>query len=237
MKSNIETIVKNNGRVFVTSDLHGCYDKLIEGLDQIDFNYDEDLLIVIGDMVDRGKDSLSCINLIYKDWVKTTRGNHEDFCLSYINSTSNEERESIKQNHIANGGEWFYNLPYEVQVKLGSDIGNLPISIILERNSKKYLFIHADIPTYIKSLEDLKYFIDGESSESVITQCIWGRTKIRNLRNTKTESLYTIDGVNHVYLGHTINKDVITAGNMSWIDTGAVFDDYGYGKLTILEIT
>ena len=61
-----KVITNNRGRSFVVGDLHGCYDEFLNKLDEVNFNYDEDIVICTGDLVDRGNKSLDCFNLIYK---------------------------------------------------------------------------------------------------------------------------------------------------------------------------
>ena len=52
------------GRIFVTTDTHGELDKLNDCLSQANFNNDEDQLIHIGDVVDRGPDSYGVVELL-----------------------------------------------------------------------------------------------------------------------------------------------------------------------------
>lgn len=101
----IEEITRNTGRTFVIGDLHGELDKLYEAMEHVDFNYDEDLIISVGDLVDRGPNSLECFNLVYKSWFKSVRGNHEQFFLeknrnAYIGRGSRGE---ISPKPIASG--------------------------------------------------------------------------------------------------------------------------------------
>ena len=67
-----------NGRDFVVSDIHGCYDTLMVELAQIDFDQHKDRLFSVGDLVDRGPDSLKCLKLIEEPWFHPVIGNHED---------------------------------------------------------------------------------------------------------------------------------------------------------------
>lgn len=43
-----------NGRVFAVGDLHGSYNLLMAKLDEGGFDFEKDLLISVGDLVDRG---------------------------------------------------------------------------------------------------------------------------------------------------------------------------------------
>lgn len=68
-------------RLFVVGDLHGCYVELMDQLSVINFDYSTDLLISVGDLIDRGRNSLKCLELTKEPWFKAIRGNHEQMCL------------------------------------------------------------------------------------------------------------------------------------------------------------
>jgi serine/threonine protein phosphatase 1 len=50
--------------VWVVSDIHGCYQWLMDELKRRHFNPYEDLLISVGDVIDRGPDSIKCLQLM-----------------------------------------------------------------------------------------------------------------------------------------------------------------------------
>ncbi len=231
-------ITWDKGRLFISPDLHGCYDKLFEKLDELDFNYDEDLLVATGDLVDRGKKSFDCFNLIYKSWFQSVRGNHEDFCLQYISAKNNGDRNFSKDIHINNGGQWFYDLPIATQNVIGLEIKNMPVAITINRNNKKYGILHGDIPDYMKSWEDVLFFLNGSNYQKTMDHILWGRTRIKRAMSMPFESNIknTFSDVDHIYLGHTVIKSPITTGNMTFLDTGAVFDEHPFGKLSIIEV-
>ena len=66
------------GKDYVIGDLHGCYVLLILLLHQVKFNPNVDRLISVGDLVDRGNNSLECFNLLNRPWFYSVLGNHED---------------------------------------------------------------------------------------------------------------------------------------------------------------
>jgi len=49
----------NEGRDFVIGDLHGCYDELKDKLLDVNFNEEVDRVFSVGDLVDRGPESLN----------------------------------------------------------------------------------------------------------------------------------------------------------------------------------
>ena len=85
-KIKIEKINENDyNRIFVMSDIHGQYDLFLKMLDRINLKR-EDLLVIIGDICDRGKKSyeiyMKCMKMIKLGYnLKFILGNHEDMLL------------------------------------------------------------------------------------------------------------------------------------------------------------
>ena len=70
---------------YVMSDLHGCFDEFQKMLKKLNFS-DEDQLIIAGDYIDRGKQSLEMM-----EWIKNPpenvvliKGNHDEEFIYYI---------------------------------------------------------------------------------------------------------------------------------------------------------
>ena len=88
-------------------DIHGCFDELRQIveflLDERDFN-DNDLLVFVGDYIDRGPDSRAVIQYLI-DFSKKhpntifLKGNHEDMLLSYLGYGGN-----MGASYVPNGG-------------------------------------------------------------------------------------------------------------------------------------
>lgn len=235
LKNLVKEITHNTGRVFIIGDLHGCYDDFLAKLEEVGFNFDEDLCLSVGDLVDRGKQSLDCFNLIYKSWFKAVRGNHEQFCADYFTSIENDVDSELKQSHLANGGEWFYKLPDDVMKKIADDVNDMPIALILNRGDKKYLVMHGDMPSTFLNIDDLKSGLQSSNQETYMNTILWGRRLIKRIINLGTPSGFS--GVDKVYFGHTVIPDVKQSLNYVFLDTGCVFKEYyPWAKLTMLEI-
>lgn len=66
---------------YIMSDIHGEYDLFIELMKKIGFR-DSDELIIVGDIVDKGCQSIKLVNFLSgKKNVRAVRGNHEDAFL------------------------------------------------------------------------------------------------------------------------------------------------------------
>ena len=96
--------------IFVVGDLHGCYTLLMNELEKVSFDTARDLLISVGDLVDRGAENVECLELITMPWFRAVRGNHEQMMIDGLSEYGNV-------NHwLANGGGWFFNLDYDKEV-------------------------------------------------------------------------------------------------------------------------
>ncbi|MCF7688046.1 MAG: metallophosphoesterase [Cephaloticoccus sp.] len=65
-----------NGRIIAIGDIHGCHQEFAELLQLLKLNGD-DLLILLGDLVNRGPDSCKVIDLARKHNAISLLGNHE----------------------------------------------------------------------------------------------------------------------------------------------------------------
>lgn len=75
---------------YIMSDIHGCYDQMIKALEHWDS--DKEHLIIMGDMIDRGPDSLKVVHKAmeltdkHPEKVTVLKGNHEQMLLEWVYS-------------------------------------------------------------------------------------------------------------------------------------------------------
>ena len=224
--------VDEDVNVFVVGDIHGAYSLLKEKLKEVDFNFNSDLLIAVGDLVDRGGENEKCVGLLNEHWFTSIKGNHEDFCYKGMMD------DHIKFYHRMsnNGGEWFYNLPEDLMEHIGSRLNQLPVILEVGYKGKKFGFVHADVP--VEDWELLKEMIEqGDEIEgrTVEDHSLWSRGTIDDYINYGYTP--TIAQVDNVFLGHTVLPEVTQVGNMTFLDTGGVFKKFDNGyDLSIVNL-
>lgn len=202
-------------RIFVVGDLHGCYDLLLSKLARQRFDRAADLLISVGDLIDRGAQNLQCLELLEQPWFCAVRGNHEQMAIDAI--TCGEQG-----LWLANGGSWFMHLEQEQRgraAELIAGCASLPLIIDIDMADRHVVVAHADYP-----LDDYRYLreVDPEL-------VVWSRQRInRNQRGRGG----AISGASHFFFGHTPLERVRHFYNQFYIDTGAVFG----GALTLIEL-
>lgn len=219
----INTNQKNH--VYVVGDLHGCYSLLIQELKKINFDFQNDVLIFTGDLVDRGEENLACISLLDEPWFYTVRGNHEEMCIKSAHDSK------IKDIHARNGGEWFYQLSQIQRLEIIERFKQLPLVIEVQVGHIKIGIVHADIDihewnTFKQDISQGDYKISGITS--AYSNALWGRGRIRQ----HSAHYDIVEGIDEIYLGHTIVKEHTKIDNCHFIDVGSSFTK----KLCILKI-
>lgn len=202
--------------IWVVGDLHGCYTLLMNKLDEVDFDTTQDLLISVGDLIDRGSENVECMELLAFPWFRAVRGNHEQMMLDGLSEHGNVS------HWLANGGNWFFYLDYEKERQAKALIHlveKLPLIIELVSGDKKYVICHADYP------HNEYEFGKPVSAEHVI----WSRERITGLMNDRG---CEITGADAFIFGHTPSKAHMKFWNLNYIDTGAVF----CGNLTLRQL-
>lgn len=202
--------------VWVVGDLHGCYTLLMSELDKVGFDVTRDLLISVGDLVDRGAENVECLEMIVMPWFRAVRGNHEQMMLdAMVNGGS-------VHHWMSNGGDWLYRLDDEKNMFLGSllqKVETLPLIIELETSGKKVVICHADYPHN-------EYEFDKPVDFS---QVIWNRERVSE---SQDGIVHEITGADLFIFGHTPARQPLKYANQMYIDTGAVFG----GRLTLLQV-
>lgn len=214
-------------RLFVVGDLHGCYQAFIQMLEEVRFNFDRDMVISVGDLVDRGAESFKCLELVKQPWFKAIRGNHEQMCLEA------KIAPEMQAFHCRHGGQWLYDLSIDLYKEVIEQCLKMPIVLEVRFKGKKYGFVHADIGVnnwseFKQGLIINDYF--SNNGQSTLHNALWGRGRIKH--TFKTEKYKEISGISKVYFGHTVVNEPIQIHNCIFIDTGKVFG----GKLTMIEI-
>ena len=211
--------VDDDVNVFVVGDIHASYSLLKEKLKEVGFNFNKDLLIGVGDLVDRGDENEKCIGLLNEHWFTTVRGNHEQFCIegAYDSTVAFYHRMSN------NGGDWFYKQPEDMIEYIHNRFKQLPILLEVKYKGKKFGFVHADVP--VEDWELLKEMVinnDTVEGREIIDMCLWNR-------NVVGMETITIAQVDNVFLGHTVLPKVKQVGNCTFLDTGGCFKKYDNG--------
>ena len=139
--------------IYAMSDLHGCYDKYIKMLEKINFS-DNDILYILGDIVDRGPDGIKILQDIMKRKnVIALRGNHDflaHYTLKFLATSSDmydgDGFSGKYRSWIFDGGkpteEGFNELAEVEQKKVLLYMSCIPIYEEIEVNGNKFFLAH-----------------------------------------------------------------------------------------------
>ena len=214
--------------LFAIGDIHGCLSQLTS-LHKNILNYDKfdpknDLLIYLGDYIDRGKNSKEVIDQIIKlknNKIKTINllGNHDEFMIDFLFNKNNNIKNWL--NFGADSTFRSYGIEIVEFIKDGFEdniIDKLRNTLLdkmddshinffqkleLTFSSKKYLFVHAGI--------DPKKNLNEQTKKDYL----WSRSNDFFDQNFKSEKI--------IVHGHTPEPKIINDRFRINIDTGCYF--------------
>jgi serine/threonine protein phosphatase 1 len=185
------------GGVIVTTDIHGCLPALEDLLAKLSFSA-ADTLIIAGDAIDRGPDSVGVLDFIEANHnVHCIKGNHEWLAINAIDN---------HQHGLwhANGGGWAMD---DVNLKKHIDqMRAFPDIIEVRTSDGVYGIIHAEPDTNIW----------GDMGTVDPKKIVWGRSRLRGL-----EPPTFVRGIKEIFCGHTIVEHPTYTGNVFHMDKGA----------------
>ena len=157
-----------------------------------------DRMFSVGDLIDRGNDSASCIGLLDQDWFHAVLGNHDQMMLGHD-----------KYLWMINGGCWSEDFELDdIDHLIKLIVDNMSQLIEVETANGTIGVVHAD------SEDDWR-----DNGVHTLHHNIWSRSKVRSQDDRE------ISGIDMVVCGHTVVDHMSVLGNVLYIDTGAVFTD------------
>src|SRR5277367_5709113 len=73
-------------RTIIVGDIHGCIDEFKDLLKKISYDESKDRLILLGDLIDRGPDSVAVVRLAREMDLECVMGNHEHKFVKWFRS-------------------------------------------------------------------------------------------------------------------------------------------------------
>jgi serine/threonine protein phosphatase 1 len=173
-------------KIYAIGDVHGCLHELNVLLDEVKKDLkSEDLIVLVGDYIDRGPDSKGVVNRLIElqaahENTICLKGNHEDMMLDFF---------KLEGNHggywVVNGGDTAlesygaatcYSRRFDGSAHLDADDGwtakavlqdHLPFfqNLKIRHETEKYIFVHAGF--------DL--FATDETEEEQVHSNLWVR--------------------------------------------------------------
>lgn len=212
------------GRDLIVGDVHGHFTKLRAALENVGFSPESgDRLFSVGDLVDRGPESIAALDWLAEPWFHAIRGNHEDMLCMYLDGDCDEAL------YRQNGGGWFIGLTPEKRADVAGWLRTLPLAIEISTDNGVVAVVHADCPT--PTWGQFKTTLaHPEMGPRAAMACTWSRNRAQGV------DLGAVADVRAVVVGHTPMDRHTTMDNVHFIDTGAWLPaHYGKRDFTILD--
>jgi serine/threonine protein phosphatase 1 len=215
---------------FVVGDIHGAHKALLQCLERSGFNYEEDLLISVGDVADGWTEVPETFDelLKVKDLVYVI-GNHDLWLLDWF--------ETGRAPHIwlSQGGKNTWDA-YKRLIEEGDTTRSIQHENLL-KNAKNYyvlnnkLFVHGGYNWHfpIERTPDYNLVWDRD---------MWNAARYWQRQADKGMKLDQVKEYDEIFIGHTTTSRVdpelkpVHASNVWNVDQGAGWE----GKLTIMDI-
>lgn len=218
-------------KVWVVGDIHGCFKLLKSQLKKVGFDKEQDVLVSVGDLVNRGPNN----ELVTKWLARMLRvvGNHEELTARAFHYGRNGYASDDFCLHYGQGGKWFWeNLSEEEQAQMAEALWKAPVALEIKTPKGHRIGVaHARVPS--NDWELFKTILCDENHplhEGVQTRAIWCRSHIERLESEG--STKRVKGIDRVFFGHTPNKTILHHKNCVWLDTKA----YHTKNLSIVDV-
>lgn len=171
----IDNSYLDNDKLDVVGDVHGMYEDLLILLDKLGYKVENNIashkegrkLLFMGDLVDRGPDSLGVVKLAMNT-VKAGNGyaiagNHEQMLIDSMYTAEKHNR--LKPSSLSSGETMGYILRSnkDEREEMMDFIKNLPdFYLYKDEKGNKYAFVHADVETFNPLLTPKTHLMDGD---------------------------------------------------------------------------
>lgn len=213
-------------RTILIGDVHGCLDEFNDLVKKISYNKETDRLILLGDLIDRGPDSVGVIAKARAMDLECVMGNHEHKFLKWYKSHGTRNDVYDKRSYYSDFTDADVNYIHRM-------------SPYIEIPEQKTVIVHAGlrggIPLANQSKDDLYYIRYMDSDKKFISL-----KKISRLGKEATDAHFWTEnwyGPESVVYGHNVHSyedplitEVAPGVTCYGLDTGCCFG----GRLTAL---
>lgn len=213
---------------YVVSDIHGCYDKLQKLLEIISFSND-DLLILAGDYVDRGKQNIEILRWLARKPknVIAIKGNHDiDFCLyiGVMEQAQSDYNLSIDESYPGDAEKLYYFTKYALEKTNPLGCIYFDYYETVERLVKSGKSNFNEMKKWKNMIEDYPFFVKKEINNvpHIIVHAGYTEEFYSNSESIKSVEEFYIYAREEALLGGIVDG-VIVAGHTPTVMEDTVF--------------
>lgn len=230
---------------YAIGDVQGCYEPLMRLLDKVHFDESTDQLWFVGDLVNRGPESLKVLRFIQhlSRPAFITLGNHDLYLLSQIftphihQNTKDTLKEILNADDKEELGHWLRHQP-----------------LVIYSKELQVVMSHAGIPPYWNLEETLNYATEvektlkGENFKAYLehmwgnepsswSESLQGYERLRFITNSLTR-MRTLNAEGHLALHYKKSLETLPQGLLPWFKVPhrkAISTDIVFGHWAALE--
>jgi serine/threonine protein phosphatase 1 len=242
------------GRILAVGDVHGRFDLLEEELSRLSYDAERDRIVLLGDLVNRGPYS----GQVHRWWNELrVLGNHERMvgwyvqglsdrlpgrtCASWLDGIGGYARTEVADRLLDAPAAMEISTPRGRRVGfVHAQVPSVPghdwrrLGEMLRDGTDPFheqAVVHAAGTRYDWQVARLVLSDERHADhDNACEQALWARTQVTLARMGYDAP--GVDGIDHVFFGHTRTTDPLVHRNCSWIDTGA----YATGRLTVVDV-
>jgi serine/threonine protein phosphatase 1 len=211
------------GRDLVVGDLHGHRALLESVLDRLEFDPSCDRVFSVGDLIDRGPESLATLSLIEQPWFHAVLGNHELMLLNFLHCYGS--RLHSRKAYPGGAGEWITDAvsKHRRAVEgLVERVSKLPLAIHIG-GEVPFSVTHGDLPPVAASDETVCVHKADHITSSREKMNAALKTDLMALRfgqHPVRISPTPMADIPITYAGHSPVRDVTVHNSYVYIDQG-----------------
>ena len=133
-------------RTIIVGDIHGCIDEFNELIEKVNYDPTKDRLMLLGDLVDRGPDSVAVVRRAREMGLKCVMGNHEHKFVKWFRSQGSRVDVYDRRDYYGQFDDQDINY-----------IMNMPTAIELEDVIIVHAGLKPGIPLSSQTKDDLMY--------------------------------------------------------------------------------
>ena len=203
-------------RHFIVGDVHGMFGAFRRLLSMINYNPETDIIYSVGDLIDRGPDSYALVEFFNQDNTYAINGNHEmmaiysDMTPLWLQNGGIQTLDSIRNENLTL--DWLRTQlrkrPWAIDV---GDAGT----------EKAFRIVHAEIPAEWNedTFQDAMLCCDDPRNFHFYS-LMWGRDVLTKYKETGFAPTFNPNrSGRNVFVGHSSVRQVITIGDMTYLDT------------------
>lgn len=222
-----EITIPDEKELFIVGDIHGCFDLYTKGVKALGIT-DDDVVISLGDLTDRGKQNFRCVvEFTRKENRYAIRGNHEDM---FIRGMLDGDARYYHCWQMNGGHTVWDEVGEEGCTLLATMLEELPVVLVVKHRGKTFGFVHGGVPSVYEfnDITDIANWHTGSARyvaskvERTAEHLMWDRDMVECAK--EGIQLPKVVGVDLVFHGHSYVKEPIINANRVYMDTGSVFN-------------